>query len=105
MCVHEHLLRSRPSYAKTCVYERDKGVCTQCGMDTKIIAKGVINDKMRLPEGYPVHRRVYARKWGGGLWDMDHIVPVHQGGGLCGLENLQTLCIPCHKSKSYKRNK
>lgn len=31
------------------------------------------------------------------LWDMDHINPVIRGGGSCGLENLRTLCIPCHK--------
>lgn len=30
-------------------------------------------------------------------WDADHIVPVVEGGGLCGLENYRTLCHPCHK--------
>jgi 5-methylcytosine-specific restriction endonuclease McrA len=27
---------------------------------------------------------------------MDHIVPVVEGGGDCGLENLRTLCWACH---------
>ena len=31
------------------------------------------------------------------LWDMDHIVPVVEGGGECDLDNLRTLCIWCHK--------
>ncbi len=31
------------------------------------------------------------------LWEMDHIVPVVEGGGGCGLENLRTLCLCCHK--------
>lgn len=31
-------------------------------------------------------------------WDADHIVPVIEGGGLCGLENYRTLCHPCHKA-------
>lgn len=31
------------------------------------------------------------------LWEADHIVPVVLGGGLCGLENYRTLCMPCHK--------
>lgn len=30
-------------------------------------------------------------------WDADHIVPVVEGGGQCGLENYRTLCHPCHK--------
>ncbi len=27
----------------------------------------------------------------------DHIVAVYQGGGLCDLENLRTLCVICHQ--------
>ena len=33
----------------------------------------------------------------GNAWQADHIVPVYRGGGLCGLENLRTLCTPCHQ--------
>jgi len=33
-------------------------------------------------------------------WEADHIHPVFMGGGYCGLENFQTLCIECHKEKS-----
>ena len=33
-------------------------------------------------------------------WDADHITPVAEGGGLCGLENYQSLCHPCHKRKT-----
>jgi 5-methylcytosine-specific restriction endonuclease McrA len=35
-------------------------------------------------------------------WEADHIIPVSQGGGCCGLENYRTLCIPCHKKMSAK---
>lgn len=30
-------------------------------------------------------------------WHADHILPVWQGGGCCGLENLRTLCETCHE--------
>ena len=30
-------------------------------------------------------------------WDADHIVPVVEGGGECTLENMRTLCVPCHQ--------
>lgn len=46
---------------------------------------------------YPWNRR-YMR-----FWDADHIEPVDEGGGLCGLENYQTLCINCHKKKTAEQ--
>ncbi len=32
-------------------------------------------------------------------WELDHIVPLIDGGGF-DLENMQTLCIPCHRQKT-----
>ncbi len=37
-------------------------------------------------------------------WHADHIIPVFNGGGGLGLENYQTLCINCHKEKTYKES-
>ncbi len=34
----------------------------------------------------------------GQYWQADHIVPVAEGGGECGLDNMRTLCTPCHKA-------
>jgi 5-methylcytosine-specific restriction enzyme A len=48
--------------------------------------------------GIPRHR-AWAR-W----WDADHILPVAAGGGVCGLDNYQTLCIPCHKAKTARQS-
>ena len=31
------------------------------------------------------------------FWQVDHITPVAEGGGSCGLDNFRTLCTPCHK--------
>ena len=35
------------------------------------------------------------------VWEADHIAPVFMGGGACDLSNYQTLCIYCHKDKTY----
>lgn len=35
-------------------------------------------------------------------WQADHIIPVCQGGGGLGINNFQTLCLDCHKEKTYK---
>ena len=32
------------------------------------------------------------------MWEMDHTIPVSEGGGCCGLDNLRTLCVRCHKT-------
>jgi hypothetical protein len=50
--------------------------------------------KLGFPRDSLVHRGLY-------LWQMDHIIPVTEGGGGdCGLNNLRTLCVPCHKRVS-----
>ena len=33
----------------------------------------------------------------GNAWHADHIIPVYKGGGMCQLDNLRTLCVPCHQ--------
>lgn len=106
-CAHEIQLRTNQKYLKTCVYQRDKGICAICNVDTKNISKECFNNKENL-EKYNISkkRKIYKHKWGGGLWDADHIIPVKNGGGSCGLDNLRTLCINCHKivtKTSYKQ--
>jgi 5-methylcytosine-specific restriction endonuclease McrA len=35
-------------------------------------------------------------------WEADHIVPVCDGGGVCGLDNYRTLCVRCHKADTAR---
>ncbi len=107
-CVHEYRLRSSGSYLRHQVYLRDRGICAICKLDTKILAKQLlslnINDPARnlLLQEHNIHktRKIKPRKNGGGLWDADHIICVKDGGGECGLENIRTLCIKCHKLRT-----
>jgi len=114
-CAHEIKLRANSRYLRRCVFKRDKGICAICSIDTKNIAKealqiNLIQDKELQLEYLKKHnisskRKIHRRKLGGGLWDADHIVAVKNGGGQCGLDNLRTLCISCHKNvtkDSYK---
>ena len=102
-CVHEILIRTNNNYLRTCVYKRDKAICALCGIDTKDTAKnallleGIDRENFLKEHSISLKRKIWMKKHGGGLWDADHILPVVMGGGLCGLDNLRTLCIKCHK--------
>ena len=114
-CVHEHRIRTNTKYMRTCVYRRDHGICAECKQDTKKIAceakKHRANNKTeeynKLLETYgiPKTRKLWNRGYGGGFWDADHIISVHDGGGDCGLENIRTLCISCHKKNTAQQRK
>lgn len=107
-CVHEYRLRSSGTYLRQQVYQRDYGICVLCKLDTKELAKQLsilsINDPARdlLLKQHNIHkkRKIRLRKNGGGLWDADHIICVKDGGGQCGLANIRTLCIKCHKLRT-----
>lgn len=92
-CVHEWKLRTDPNYVRLKVFERDKGICALCGLDTQTLA--------------PLNRwgRTPGARGTGHLWQADHIVPVVEGGGECGLDGFRTLCTACHKSETAKLRK
>jgi 5-methylcytosine-specific restriction endonuclease McrA len=95
-CVHEWKLRTNPAYLRDKVFERDKGVCIQCGADTVALRR----DMRKLDYAA---RRKFLRQWGlregsrKSLWDADHVIPVAEGGGQCDLANMRTLCLLCHR--------
>ena len=96
-CVHEWKLRTNPGYLREKVFERDKGVCAQCGADTLALRR----DLRKLD--YAARRR-FLKEWRlqegtrKSFWDADHIMPVAEGGGQCDLANMRTLCLLCHRN-------
>ena len=96
-CVHEWKLRSDPGYLREQVFARDHGFCALCQTDT-LAAWGSLRRsrgalRCQLLEMWGL-TSIQARR---SLWDADHIVPVAEGGGQCDLDNLRTLCLPCHR--------
>lgn len=96
-CVHQWRLRSDPGYLREQVFLRDRGICAACGADTVAIynalkrARGAAHAAGLSFYGM---RSIHSRR---SLWDADHIRPVAEGGGQCDLDNLRTLCLPCHR--------
>ena len=91
--MHQWKLRTDAGYLREQVFDRDRGVCAECGVDTEALRKS----KRKLDYAA---RRVFEKEWGlrRHLWDADHIVPVIEGGGECDLSNMRTLCLKCHRA-------
>ena len=102
-CVHEVNLRRYPQYMRYYVARRDKGVCSRCGLDTRKLLEAA----QKLAElwkprttGHPYWSAIQI----GGkfilsrnhLWEAHHKVAVVEGGGECGLDGMETVCIWCH---------
>jgi 5-methylcytosine-specific restriction endonuclease McrA len=92
--VHEWRLRTDPGYVRDRVFARDRGLCQLCGTDV-----GAAQRRWRR-ERPPARERTARRRWRQARprWEADHIMPVADGGGECGLENYRLLCRACHLS-------
>lgn len=121
-CVEEYLIRSSGNHVRSAVYKRDKGICAICGLDCGTLEEVggyllYIDESTRPLDWSKITRRDnYQFKafkqpmdWfnfldelgvtydeNKNLWQADHIVPVSEGGGCCGLSNYRTLCLECH---------
>jgi len=79
-CVTDYMIIHHPTEARKHIWKRDKGKCNDCGKQCT--------------------RRT---------WDLDHVKPLMEQKGIkankldwsyYGLNNMQTLCRPCHKNKT-----
>jgi 5-methylcytosine-specific restriction endonuclease McrA len=93
-CVDEYNA-SDPREARRLVRRRDRGICRECQLDTNRLkreTKGRGRARKLRELGFKARRS---------LWELDHILPLIDGGGH-GLDNLQTLCVPCHEEKTAR---
>uniref|UniRef100_A0A8C7YUC1 Zinc finger, RAN-binding domain containing 3 n=1 Tax=Oryzias sinensis TaxID=183150 RepID=A0A8C7YUC1_9TELE len=113
-CEKEFLLRSSQTYMRSQVLEAEKGVCQHCGLHAHDLF-------LKIRDAPPSQRKeMLENTWlaqlplkqlnemirapvEGDFWQVDHIRPVYSGGGQCSLDNLQTLCTVCHKSRTAQQ--
>jgi hypothetical protein len=111
-CVHEWRIRTDPGYVRHCVEKRDRAKCSRCGLDTLKLERGI--DQLldawkvrKVPDGtrwfsvrLVLDEKLISRV--GPLWEAHHGVAVVEGGGECGLDGYETLCLWCHRDETRK---
>ncbi|XP_068575523.1 LOW QUALITY PROTEIN: DNA annealing helicase and endonuclease ZRANB3 [Cebidichthys violaceus] len=115
-CQEEFQLRSSQTYMRLRVLEAERGVCQHCGLHAHDLF-------LKVRDAPPSQRKdMLENTWlaqlslkqlnemirapvEGDFWQVDHIRPVYSGGGQCSLDNLQTLCSVCHKSRTARQAK
>lgn len=125
VCIDEWRIRTTPAFARRMVFARDQGRCALCGADTEAIrafvrqawvdarkgpaqrdAFAAVKRRLALagylPAGAAEAPAFAATAVTEAMWEMDHVVPVAEGGGRCGLDNLRTLCVPCHRLETAR---
>jgi 5-methylcytosine-specific restriction endonuclease McrA len=98
------------------VFDRDRAVCAACGADTAALEVQMRREARAMAHNGPyfsgydlaftvtgiqLRREGYLIRQS--LWECDHVVP-STDGGVDALDNLQTLCQPCHRNKTAREN-
>jgi len=124
-CIGEFNLISNFDLLADKVWERDQSKCVLCGLEGKRVFDRAFpryphKTWMRTTEDRESYEADWERFVAEELplaretraqypWlkptvtpmQVDHIIPVVEGGGCCGIENLRLLCHPCHAAETY----
>ena len=117
-CAEEGRLKRGGRFAganlRAAVFALESGVCTLCGVNAQTLYEQILTlapserlNKLlsvgwKLPQTAKAMERLLNDPREGDFWQADHIQAVAEGGGGSGLENLRTLCVPCHQVETAK---
>lgn len=113
------MIATSAQFTRHHVEQRDKGVCADCGTDTtKTLVVLKLKEYADKSWGWGGATNGFGSKVAGPFtyifigpmpWDADHVVPLWavnrdepDAFKYWTLDNLQTLCDPCHKKKTKK---
>lgn len=119
-CRREVEVRCRLAELRLVIFARDGGCCCKCGRDLNALKAALewfeaLKMRLTLCAGMAVIERnkvwaltahwpsaydvqvVLGFKGGGHLWEMNHIVGIAEGGDPVDPDNLETLCLICHR--------
>lgn len=97
-------VRRSPSYLRSLIRKRDKGTCAQCGMLTYFVQRQSRNFVGAARVAFLVSLGFSPKDiWRRTLFDVDHVVPIAEGGDPWDQANLQTLCLVDHRKKTAEQ--
>jgi len=108
-CLERFYIRYSQGHLRNRIKERDKEICFDCGSDLAMLKRflgywetlGCAKRPCRDLVSAGMKRRGFKR--GGSLWDAHHVIKWVDGGDVLGLDNVITLCEPCHKKRHANR--
>ena len=104
---------TRSTALRQWVENRDGGICALCGCDTgktqaimMTHARNHLKDLLGFNHYFDAWNNLIIEMmgfttWPRSWWEADHIIPLSEGGADT-LENLRTLCLPCHRDETAK---
>ena len=99
-CIDAWKIRTDPGFIREKLIQRDHGICAACRLDTIALKRFVREQPYRFRVAWEAGMKVGSTRT---FWEADHVRPVQEGGGLCGLDGLQTLCCWCHRLKTAEQ--
>ncbi|KAL7430224.1 hypothetical protein ACHAXH_001502 [Discostella pseudostelligera] len=117
-CVDEGRVRRGGMFSSSKIREQlfalEHGKCTKCNIDAHALfckvkslhpaerLNALLNANWRLPKTRQATDRLLSDPQERDFWQADHELAVAAGGGSTGLDNLRTLCSPCHSAETEK---
>jgi 5-methylcytosine-specific restriction endonuclease McrA len=117
-CAEEGRLRRGGKFAsvqiRAAAFALEGGKCTLCGLDAHALFEQIrslqpperlnklLSTDWTLPKSSKALQTLLTDPKEGNFWQVDHIRAVAEGGGGCGMDNLRTLCVPCHTRETAK---